>query len=107
MSLTRGPFTAATIEALNAAEKLPRVAKAEYELRFLKAPAVYFAALWLHSGNDDILIPMVDPPGRLEKEPRLFGKRRSSKALREIADQNKRFHDNFKEPGPSRAGKEK
>src|SRR5215831_20940374 len=44
MSLTRGPFTAATIEALSVAEKLQSVTKARYELRFLKAPAVYFAA---------------------------------------------------------------
>jgi len=105
-SLTRGPFTEATIDALNAAEKLPRVAKANYELRFLKAPTVYFAALWLHGEKDDILIPMVDPPGGLKKN-RAYSEEQVCKALSNIADQNKRFHDNFEEPRskPRRKGK--
>lgn len=97
MSMTRGPFTEGTIEALNAAEKLPRVAKTSYELRFLKAPAVYFAALWLHGDKDDILVPMVDPPGKLKKN-RAYSENEVIKALSGIAEQNQRFHENYKEP---------
>jgi hypothetical protein len=106
ISLTRGPFTEATIEALNVAEKLPRVAKAKYELRFLKAPAVYFAALWLHREKQDVLIPMVDPPGGLKKN-RAYSEEQVIKALRGIAQQNQSFHDNFREPGPKRRRKGK
>jgi hypothetical protein len=106
ISLTRGPFTEATIEALSVAEKLPRVAKAKYELRFLKAPAVYFAALWLHREKQDILIPMVDPPGGLKKN-RAYSEEQVIKALRGIAQQNQSFHDNFREPGPKRRRKGK
>lgn len=100
ISLTHGPFTEATIEALTAAEKLPSVARARYELRFLKAPAVYFAALWLHGEKQDILIPMVDPPGGLKKN-RAYSEEQVLKALRGIAQQNQSFHDNFREPTPS------
>jgi hypothetical protein len=106
ISLTRGPFTEATIEALSVAEKLPRVAKAKYELRFLKAPAVYFAALWLHGEKQDVLIPMVDPPGGLKKN-RAYSEEQVIKALRGIAQQNQSFHDNFREPGPKRRRKGK
>jgi len=104
ISLTRGPFTEATLEALNAAEKLPSVARAKYELRFLKAPAVYFAALWLHGEKQDLLIPMVDPPGGLKKN-RAYSEDQVIKALRGIAQQNQSFNDNFREPGPKRRRK--
>jgi hypothetical protein len=106
ISLTRGPFTEATLEALSVAEKLPIVAKAKYELRFLKAPAVYFAALWLHGEKQDVLIPMVDPPGGLKKN-RAYSEEQVIKALRGIAQQNQSFHDNFREPRPKRRRKGK
>jgi hypothetical protein len=105
-SLTRGPFTEATIEALSAAEELPAVARTKYELRFLKVPAIYLAALWLHGGKDDILIPMVDPPGGLKKN-RAYSEEQVLKAVREIAHQTKRFHDNFEEPRSKPRGKKK
>jgi len=91
-ALTTGPFAEATIEALNAAEGLAPIRKAKYEARLLKIPAVYFAALWLHGGDEDILIPMVDPPGGL-KANRPYPEAKVLAALREIAEQNKRFHD--------------
>jgi hypothetical protein len=106
ISLTRGPFTEATLEALSVAEKMPIVAKAKYELRFLKAPAVYFAALWLHGEKQDVLIPMVDPPGGLKKN-RAYSEEQVIKALRGIAQQNQNFHDNFREPRPKRRRKGK
>src|SRR5205814_7734225 len=68
LGLTHGPFTGATVEALHAAERMPKVAAADYDMRLLKIPAVYLAALWLHADNDDILIPMGNPPaGRSEE----------------------------------------
>ena len=67
VSLTHGPFAAGTVDALSAAERLPQVAREDYELRLLKIPAVYFVSLWLHGAKDDILIPMGDPPGGLAR----------------------------------------
>jgi hypothetical protein len=45
-------------EALRVAEQLPQIKKADYEFRFLSAPAVYFQAVWLHGKSDDIIIPV-------------------------------------------------
>ena len=92
VALTQGPFTGATVEALAAAKELPQVARADYELRLLKAPAVYFVALWLHGTKDDILIPMGDPPGGLQKN-RPYSEGEIIQALRDICEHTKRFHD--------------
>jgi len=94
LGLTHGPFTEATIEALAAAEQLPQVAAADYELRLLKIPAVYLVALWLHGAKDDILIPMGDPPGGLKKN-RPYTEAAVIKALRGIVEQTKRFQDAY------------
>ena len=68
------PFTQATVAALREAEKSSSTTDEDYEVRFLKIPSVYFAALWLHAAKDDILLPLREPPGRLKsnqeyKEP--------------------------------------
>jgi hypothetical protein len=96
LGLTQGPFTAATIEALGAAEQLPRVAAADYELRLLKVPAAYLVALWLHGAKDDILVPMGDPPGGLKKN-KAYTEAAVIKALRQIVEQTKRFQDAYEE----------
>jgi hypothetical protein len=105
LGLTHGPFTAATIEALTAAEKFPTVAKSDYELRLLKVPSVYLVALWLH-GDDDILVPMASPPGGLKKN-RAYSEGQVIKALSEIAAKTKRFHDAYEKnrPKPRRKAK--
>src|SRR5215471_8534737 len=46
--LNEGPFVSATAEAVTAAEALPQVAGADFDLRLLRVPALYFMALWLH-----------------------------------------------------------
>ncbi len=108
LGLTHGPFTAATIESLGAAERLPQVAAADYELRLLKVPAVYLAALWLHGANDDILIPMGegDPPGGLKKN-RPYTEAAVIKALRGIVEQTKGFQDAYAKNQPKRRSKKK
>jgi len=96
VSLTHGPFAPATVEALGAAERLPQVARADYELRLLRIPAVYFVALWLHRADDDILIPMGDPPAGLKRnEP--YGEAAVIEALRGPAEQAKRFDAAYSE----------
>ena len=106
LGLTQGPFTAATIEALAAAEQLPQVAAADYELRLLKVPAVYLIALWLHGAKDDILVPMGDPPGGLKKN-RAYTEAAVIKALRGIAEQTKRFQDAYDEKQRERGRKKR
>ena len=106
LGLTHGPFTAATIESLGAAERLPQVAAADYELRLLKVPAVYLAALWLHGANDDILVPMGDPPGGLKKN-RPYTEAAVIKALRGVVEQTKGFQDAYAENQRKRRSKKK
>ncbi|HEV8263174.1 MAG TPA: hypothetical protein VGQ19_20745 [Burkholderiales bacterium] len=106
LGLTHGPFTGATVEALGAAEQLPQVASADYELRLLKIPAVYLAALWLHGAKDDILIPMGNPPGGLKKN-KAYTEAAVIKALRGSVEQTKRFHDAYEENTRKRGRKKK
>ena len=97
--LTRGPFVAATIEALRAAEKFPEVGKADYELRLLRLPSVYLFALWLHGNAGDILVPMGTPPAGLKKN-RPYSEAALVKALRPVAARTLRFHDSYDEKRP-------
>jgi len=94
LGLTHGPFSAATVEALRTAEDLPEVARADYELRLLKVPAVYLMALWLHRKGEDILIPMGNPPGGL-KENKPYSEAEVIVALRETALRTKEFQDGY------------
>lgn len=57
-----GPYVAGTLQALHEAEKLESVQQANFQIRFLRVPPLYFAALWLHRKGRDILIPIVSPP---------------------------------------------
>jgi hypothetical protein len=92
--LTHGPFTGATVDALHAAERLPQVEKADYELRLLKVPAVYLVALWLHGRDEDILIPMGNPPAGLKKN-KPYSEAGVIRALREVAARTKEFQDAY------------
>jgi hypothetical protein len=101
VSLTHGPFAGATVDALGAAERLPQVARADYELRLLKIPAVYFVALWLHGAKADILMPMGQPPGGLKaNEP--YTEAQVIDALRGSVRQAQRFDDAHREYKPKR-----
>jgi hypothetical protein len=107
LGLTHGPFSAATVEALRTAEDLPEVARADYELRLLKVPAVYLMALWLHRKGEDILIPMGNPPGGL-KENKPYSEAQVIAALRETALRTKEFQDGYdKNQRAARKGKHK
>ena len=99
LGLTHGPFTRATVDALHAAERLPKVASADYELRLLKIPAVYLMALWLHRADDDILIPMGNPPGGLKKN-RPYSEKAVIRALKGVVEQTRQFHAAYPEHKP-------
>lgn len=104
LGLTHGPFTDATIDALSAAERMPKVAKADYEMRLLKVPAVYLAALWLHGADTDIVIPMGDPPGGLKKN-RAYSEAGVIRALRSTVERTLQFQKTYDESRRKRRGK--
>lgn len=60
--VSEGRFVDATAAAVAAAQALPQVAAADFELRLLRIPALYFMALWLHSPTTDLLMPMAPSP---------------------------------------------
>ncbi len=92
--LTHGPFTGATVDGLHAAERLPQVEKADYELRLLKVPAVYLVALWLHGGNEDLLVPLGQPPAGLKKN-KAYSEAAVIRALRPTVARTKEFQDAY------------
>jgi hypothetical protein len=46
------------LKTLQAAERLPQVKKADYELRYLNFLDIQFFAVWLHGKSSDIIIPV-------------------------------------------------
>lgn len=92
--LHQSPFSNATLIVLRIAEKLPEVQKRDYELRYLKIPSVYLAAVWLHRKDDNLLMPLIQPPGGLQ-ENRPYSEKEVLKALRPVAKKAKEFGDSF------------
>lgn len=90
LALYEGPFAAASEKAIQAAEKLAKVKKAEYEVRYLKIPAVYFAAVWLHGDKADWIMPINNPPAKL-KENHLYTEAQIISALSKTADESREF----------------
>lgn len=68
VAIHEGPFADASLRAIRAALGLPRVRHADFEVRYIKAPAVYFAALWLHGHDSDLLIPLGDQRKGLKQQ---------------------------------------
>lgn len=52
----------ATATAVKAARALPQLQLAGFDLRLLRIPELYQTALWLHSPNTDLLIPLAPSP---------------------------------------------
>jgi len=46
------------LKTLQAAERLPQIKKADYELRYLSFLDIQFFAVWLHGKSSDIIIPV-------------------------------------------------
>ena len=65
---TEGPYVGATASAIARAEQDPELAKADYELRLLRIPALYFVGIWLKRegrGGDDVVVPLEPAPAGL------------------------------------------
>ena len=58
VAVHHGPRAAAMNRALEVAEALESVREHDFELRGLEAPALHFVAIWLHRGEDDLVIPV-------------------------------------------------
>lgn len=54
-----------TLDAINAARKT-NGSMTSYELRVLRVPPLYFAAVWLHAAGDDVLFPIQPVPVAIE-----------------------------------------
>jgi hypothetical protein len=63
--LNGGPYVAATESAVNDLERRPEVVAADFELRFLKVPALHVAAAWL-VGAQPLVTPLAPAPSFLE-----------------------------------------
>jgi hypothetical protein len=94
LGLHQGPFANGTLEALRIAEDLPEIKKKPFELRFLKIPALYFAALWLARPKEDIIIPLHEPPAGL-KANQPYSEKEILKALKSPAAQTQQFDQRF------------
>jgi hypothetical protein len=51
-----------TCDAMKAAHAQLNDSEKEYELRVLRAPTLYFRAVWLHAKDDDVLFPIAPVP---------------------------------------------
>lgn len=65
-----GPYVEATAHALTSVASRPEVGAGHYEVRVLRAAAIFVMALWLkpESGGGDILYPLPPTPDGLEAE---------------------------------------
>lgn len=66
--LNEGPFVESTAHSLADVERIPQVESGTYEVRMLRIPALYVAALWLKDldGGNDLIVPLVPAPDFLE-----------------------------------------
>ncbi len=65
-SFTRGPFVAATIDALNSSDEMAVADDEDVEPRVLNVPGLNLMALWLKSSTQDVLIPLAPAPPEVE-----------------------------------------
>lgn len=72
----RSSSVGATATAVRAARALPQLRLAGFDLRLLRIPELYQVALWLHSPNTDLLIPLAPSPigreGQVTPPPLFF-----------------------------------
>jgi hypothetical protein len=94
IGLYQSPFAQATLAALRIAENLPQVKKQDYELRYLKIPSLYLAAIWLHGQADDILIALEPAPAGL-KANQPYSQSEVIKLLKSTAQKAEKFDSNF------------
>lgn len=60
-----GPFVAATLRGVRAAEGLEEIRAGDFELRLLEAPGLSLVALWFHGEGRDRLMPLPPSPAGL------------------------------------------
>lgn len=87
-----GPFVAATVDGLSAAERLPEVNSGTYEVRLLRIPALYLIALWLHDGKQDLFLPLEPVPNGVKPLQR-YREKELVAALQSLSAKRARFDD--------------
>lgn len=87
-----GPRVAGTLEGVSVAEALEEVKGGDFELRLLEVPGAFLAALWLHSEQKDLLLPLPPAPAGLEPQ-RPYAEQEVLAALRDLARQRMEMED--------------
>lgn len=98
VAVHRGPRVVGTVKALEGAHELEAARKHDYDLRLLEGPSIHLVALWLHSKNDDVLIPIEPDLTGLEHH-RAIPLKEALPALRERAAAVQKAAKDY--PGPS------
>jgi hypothetical protein len=86
--INTGPYVQAMAQALSSVAARPEVSGDSYEIRLLRAAAIYVMALWLKpdTGGADILYPLPPTPAGLEAE-RQYSADAFMHAIRPLAEQ--------------------
>jgi len=80
-----GAFVKGMAEAVRRAEARFADDNRDYELRLLRIPAMYTAALWLHAADADVLLPVEPVPGALRASDS-YGAHAFAAAMRPLAE---------------------
>jgi hypothetical protein len=75
-----------TLDALIYAEKRKAVGGSESEFRHLEIPALYFAAVWLHAKDGDLIIPILKGFQPIEKFETISGENFFQYLLKNFSD---------------------
>ena len=67
-SISHNFLAADLLNALHVVEGAAAVQKGNYEMRLLRIPSLYFAALWLHASTDDLIFPIAPTPNELASQ---------------------------------------
>ncbi len=59
-SINEGRLVGLTLDSLSAAEVAEEIKDRDFELRYLEVRPLYFVGVWLHSDNDNYIIPLED-----------------------------------------------
>ena len=95
LGLYKSRFANETLNAIHAVEGSPKLAKQDYELRYLKVPALYLAAIWLAREGKDLIVPLDPAPDGLKANVPI-SEEAVLKALRPLAGKTVKFEKSFK-----------
>jgi len=96
-SVNSGPFVAGTINGFAAVSKDPAFATGDWEMRLLRAPALFIVAVWAHekNGGADRIYPVAPAPAYLTAG-KAYGWSDFLAAIKPVAEQRVKADDGLK-----------